>query len=104
MILYTLHVVSMHLHNNKHAQNLDVHIVDLITLNSVLIPYTNHGPSAHTLVLPACASTCALLIRATVGVGINNIYKPKFPPTAIAKLLQYSGFRVEHRDEFSLHK
>ena len=44
------------------------------------------------------------LIRATVGVGINNIYKPKFPPTSVAKLLQYSGSRVEHRDEFSLHK
>ena len=44
------------------------------------------------------------LIRATVGVGINNIIKPKFPPTAVAKLLQYSGSRVEHRDEFSLHK
>ena len=44
------------------------------------------------------------MIRATVGVGINNIYKPKFPPTAVAKLLQYSDFRVEHRDEFFLHK
>ena len=44
------------------------------------------------------------LIRATVGVRINNNYKPKFPPTVVAKLLQYSGSRVEHRDEFSLHK
>ena len=44
------------------------------------------------------------LIRAIVGVGINNIYKPKFPPTAVAKLLQYSGSRVEHKDEFSSDK
>ena len=35
---------------------------------------------------------------------INNIYKPKFPPTAVAKVLQYSGFRVELRDGFSSHK
>ena len=26
---------------------------------------------------------------------------PKFPPTAVAKLLQYSGSRVEHRDGLS---
>ena len=36
--------------------------------------------------------------------GINNIYKPKIPPTAVAKLLQYSGSRVEHRDGFSSYK
>ena len=29
---------------------------------------------------------------------------PKFPPTTVVKLLQYSGFRVEHRDGFSLYK
>ena len=29
---------------------------------------------------------------------------PKFPPTAVVKLLQYSGSRVEHRDGFSSHK
>ena len=34
--------------------------------------------------------------------GINNIYI--LNPTAIAKLLQYSGSRVEHRDEFSSYK
>ena len=38
------------------------------------------------------------------GAGINNIYKPKFPPTAIAKLLQYSGSRIEHRDGFSSYQ
>ena len=51
-----------------------------------------------------CTSGGGGVIRATVGVGINNIYKPKFPPTAVAKLLQYSGSSVEHRDGFSLHK
>ena len=34
--------------------------------------------------------------------GINNIYI--LNPTAVAKLLQYSGSRVEHRDEFSSYK
>ena len=29
---------------------------------------------------------------------------PKFPPTAVVKLLQYSGSRVELRDGFSLYK
>ena len=29
---------------------------------------------------------------------------PKFPPTAVVKLLQYSGSRVEHRDGVSLCK
>ena len=29
---------------------------------------------------------------------------PKFPPTSIVKLLQYSGSRVELRDGFSLYK
>ena len=32
----------------------------------------------------------------------QNLY-PKFPPTAVVKLLQYSGSRVEHRDGFSLY-
>ena len=61
MILYTLHIISMHVHFNKHAQNLFVHILDLITPNSALLPYTNHGPSVYTLVLPACAPTRALI-------------------------------------------
>ena len=34
--------------------------------------------------------------------GINNIYI--LNPTAVAKLLQYSGSRVEHRDGFSSYK
>ena len=34
--------------------------------------------------------------------GINNIYI--LYPTAVAKLLQYSGSKVEHRDGFSLYK
>ena len=29
---------------------------------------------------------------------------PKFPPTAVVKLLQYSGSRVELRDGFSSYK
>ena len=33
----------------------------------------------------------------------QNLY-PKFPPTAVVKLLQYSGSRVEHRDGFSSYK
>ena len=40
--MYALHVVSMYLHNNRHAQNVCVHMVDLITPNSILIPYTSH--------------------------------------------------------------
>ena len=31
-------------------------------------------------------------------LGIKNIYKPK-PLTSVAYLLQYSGSRVEHRDD-----
>ena len=34
--------------------------------------------------------------------GINKIYI--LNPTVVAKLLQYSGSRVEHRDGFSSHK
>ena len=60
MTLYTLHVISMHFHNNKHAQNRYVHIMDLITPNSVLITYIKHRLSVQTLVLPASASACAL--------------------------------------------
>ena len=29
---------------------------------------------------------------------------PKFPPTAVVKLLQYNGSRVEHGDGFSSYK
>ena len=36
------------------------------------------------------------------GAGINKIYI--LNPTAVAKLLQYSGSRVEHRDGFSSYK
>ena len=35
-------------------------------------------------------------------IGINKIYV--LNPTTVAKLQQYSGSRVEHRDGFSLHK
>ena len=35
-------------------------------------------------------------------IGINKIYISN--PTAVAELLQYSGFRVEHRDRFSSYK
>ena len=63
MTLYILHVISMHLHNNKDSQNLYLHIVDLITPNYVLIPYTNHGLSVQTLVLPASTFACALFLH-----------------------------------------
>ena len=43
--------------------------------------------------LDSCRSRCT---------EINNIYNLK--PTAVVELLQYSGSRVEHRDEFSSHK
>ena len=29
---------------------------------------------------------------------------PKFPPTVVVKLLQYSGYRVEHRNGFSSYR
>ena len=35
-------------------------------------------------------------------IGINKIYI--LNPTSLAKLLQYSGYRVEHRDGFSSYK
>ena len=34
----------------------------------------------------------------------STIFINLIPPTAVAWLLQYSGARVEHRDEFSSHK
>ena len=52
----------------------------------------------HSLKQPelsdSCHSRCC---------GINKIYNLN-SPTAVAKLLQYSGSRVEHRDGFSSHK
>ena len=44
------------------------------------------------------------LIRAIVGVSESTKFVILIPPTAVAKLLQYNGSRVEHRDEFSLYK
>ena len=46
-------------------------------------------------ILDSCNSRC---------IGINKIYILSSAPTAVAKLLQYSGSRVEHRDEFSSYK
>ena len=34
----------------------------------------------------------------------QQYFYPKFPPTVVVKLLQYSDSRVEHRVGFSLHK
>ena len=45
------------------------------------------------VVIDSCHSKCT---------GINKIYI--LNPTVVAKLLQYSGSRVEHKDEFSLYK
>ena len=44
------------------------------------------------------------LIRATVGLPEPTKFIILIPPIAVAKLLQYSGSRVEHRDGFSSHK
>ena len=54
-----------------------------------------------SLITNAC-SRC--LIRATVGVPESTKFIILIPPTAVAKLLQYSGSRVEHGDEFSSYK
>ena len=51
-----------------------------------------HHPR-KTAPFDSCQSRC---------IGINKIYI--LNPTTVVKLLQYSGSRVEHRDEFSLHK
>ena len=46
-----------------------------------------------TSVNDSCHSRC---------IGINKIYILNL--TAVAKLLQYSGSRIEHKDVFSLYK
>ena len=60
-LMYALHVVSMYLHNNKHAQKFCVHILDLITPNYVLVTTqaVDFLPQAH--VLPAIVLACALI-------------------------------------------
>ena len=35
-------------------------------------------------------------------IGINKIYI--LNSTAVVELLQYSGYKIEHRDEFSSYK
>ena len=43
------------------------------------------------------------MIRLKIKVGVRNqqnLY-PRIPTIDVAKLLQYSGSRVEHKDEFS---
>ena len=47
---------------------------------------------------------CCYMIRATLGVSESTKFISEIPPTVIAKLLQYSGSRVKHRDEFSSYK
>ena len=44
------------------------------------------------------------LIRGHGGGPESTKFINLIPPTAVAWLLQYSGSRVEHRDEFSSHK
>ena len=44
------------------------------------------------------------LIRATVGVPESTKFISSIPSTAVAKLLQYRGSRVELRDGFSSYK
>ena len=59
-LMYALHVVSMHLHNNKHVQNFCVHILDLITPNSVLVTTQAVEFLLQAHVLPSIVSACAL--------------------------------------------
>ena len=48
---------------------------------------------------------CERVIRlGQVGVPESTKFIIPIPPTAVAKLIQYSGSRVEHRDEFSSYK
>ena len=39
-----------------------------------------------------------------VGCPESTIFINLIPPTVVAWLLQYSGFKVKHRDEFSSYK
>ena len=59
-LIYALHVFSMHLHNNKHAQNCYVHIWDVVTQNSVLVTTQAIEFMLQAHVLPAIVSACAL--------------------------------------------
>ena len=47
------------------------------------------------------ASVTALIHLGQVGVRNKQNLYPRIPTTDVAKLLQYSGSRVEHRDGFS---
>ena len=64
-----------------------------IIIKPYLVPLfpTFHGMESENP--DSCHSRC---------IGINKIYI--LNPTAVAKLLQYSGSRVEHRDGFSSYK
>ena len=44
------------------------------------------------------------MIRATIGLPEPTKFIILIPPIVVAKLLQYSGSRVEHRDGFSSYK
>ena len=44
------------------------------------------------------------LIRGHEGGSESTIFINLIPPIVVAWLLQYSGSRVEHKDEFSSHK
>ena len=46
----------------------------------------------------------ALMIRMHGGGPKSTKFINLIPPTIVAWLLQYSGSKVEHRDEFSSHK
>ena len=77
----------------KYKRNSPV-LVMRITSVSQLLTCTK-APSMATAPFDSCHYR---------GAGINNIYKPKFPPTTVVTLLQYSGSRIEHKDEFSSYQ
>ena len=50
---------------------------------------------------PSPATTLIDSFQIQVGVRNQQNLYPRIPTTDVAKLLQYSGSRVEHRDGFS---
>ena len=55
-----------------------------------------------------CTKAPSLATTPFDSCAVGGLESTKFinliPPIAVAWLLQYSGFRVEHRDGFSSHK
>ena len=51
--------------------------------------------------IPDLLDRGVILLKIQVGVWNQQNLYPRIPTTDVAKLLQYSGSRVEHRDGFS---